>query len=1174
MKRLVFSVLFFACCLCSDTLSAQAAAGWPKTLLWRISGNGLSKDSYLFGSLHLQDKRLFYFTDSLYHYLGQAEGYALEIDLRAFMDSLIRKAINDKTEEWLDKNRLKNDGEKRKIVDSLIRNVREGNDPASRYQLQEMRDKRFRKVMRKEMPTIMDAYLYGIAMRKGKWLGGIEDVEDQLSVFDALGREVTADELMAPDQMLTASLEEMIRLYLSADLDAIARYVAGSYSEELEDRMLRVRNNKMASRMDSLVHIRSMFFTVGAAHLPGDSGVISLLRQRGYRVDPVFSSARIDPDRYASTLPGLAWVKVEDRTQTYEVQMPGPATDRGMFGDVLTMKYHTDITTFTYYMSGSMFAPINNLDNMVKALTENTEEGRLISQKKIEKNGLRGVEAVLSTGDVWYKVQYLLKGHTLYMLMAGGEKKEAVETPDVQRFFASFVARKAAPPAETDAKAWTPFSPDGKACRVMLPGVPKRNLQMEQKAAEEGWQYSVYQYTDRDMFYMLQVRDIAPGYHLSDGDSAYFDLCRETYNAFISNATTDTLLTVQTFPAFLYEGEGEKGQLFYRVLVVNRGNRIYVLLAGGGNTADTRVELDRYFNSFELTPYQTAAWRREWSPQGGFSVMAPAEVGSFISQDGEEEEEEEEADDAADTDRQSYVVYDSSRAVSYQVFKTALSPYYWVSGDSLLFEQMGAQYIGWEDSVLYKKPSLNAGLKGMEWLIEMPGHNNRKRFRHFLNGDTLYTVIAFIPSQYTGEKGHGQFFDSFTPAGINNSPTIFSSKASRLLTDLQSADTVVFTKALAALSTAPFGPGDRELLQQAILKIYIDDTLNAYYTTRQRLSNALNELADSSTIDFVRKNLPLQTGNREMIKLDLLNLLARYKTADSYATLKQLLLEYTPAEKGNSELSYFITDSVELARHLFPEILTLVDDDLFAERIIAIAAELLDSNLIDVDMLKPYRRNILYTADTTLRTLKGQVADEDYYGYNYASILHLLYYFNDAESNRLLQEYLLLDDLSIKYEAAMALLKNKQSVPAKELEKLAADKAWRRILYDQLNQVGKLQLFPVKYLTQQYLAESDVYTAAYDEEEPVLSYIGKREIMYKGEKKRFYLFKVSYEAGEEEDAANYTYLGIAGPYFTDARKMEGGDKATGVYWTENFDAKKIDEQLAAYLDKLEEQEEE
>ena len=33
-------------------------------LLWEISGNGLELNSYLFGSLHSNDKRLFNLTDS------------------------------------------------------------------------------------------------------------------------------------------------------------------------------------------------------------------------------------------------------------------------------------------------------------------------------------------------------------------------------------------------------------------------------------------------------------------------------------------------------------------------------------------------------------------------------------------------------------------------------------------------------------------------------------------------------------------------------------------------------------------------------------------------------------------------------------------------------------------------------------------------------------------------------------------------------------------------------------------------------------------------------------------------------------------------------------------------------------------------------------------------------
>ncbi len=109
MMRIILLVLVL--CLGKGSLQAQSSPAWPKTLLWRISGNGLSNNSFLFGTIHLQDKRLFYFSDSLYHYLEQADGYALEIDLQEFMDSVIQKVVDQKQEEWIDKKRLKGKGQ-------------------------------------------------------------------------------------------------------------------------------------------------------------------------------------------------------------------------------------------------------------------------------------------------------------------------------------------------------------------------------------------------------------------------------------------------------------------------------------------------------------------------------------------------------------------------------------------------------------------------------------------------------------------------------------------------------------------------------------------------------------------------------------------------------------------------------------------------------------------------------------------------------------------------------------------------------------------------------------------------------------------------------------------------------------------------------------------------------
>src|SRR5580765_2895176 len=52
---------------------------------WRISGNGLQKPSYLLGSVHLRDKRVFNFGDSIYAALEGSEGYAMELNPDSLM---------------------------------------------------------------------------------------------------------------------------------------------------------------------------------------------------------------------------------------------------------------------------------------------------------------------------------------------------------------------------------------------------------------------------------------------------------------------------------------------------------------------------------------------------------------------------------------------------------------------------------------------------------------------------------------------------------------------------------------------------------------------------------------------------------------------------------------------------------------------------------------------------------------------------------------------------------------------------------------------------------------------------------------------------------------------------------------------------------------------------------
>ncbi len=72
-----------------------------KTLLWRITGKGMQQPSYLFGTMHLKDRRLFFFGDSVYKNITAATGFAMELDPEAMLDSLYIKLSKEDTSSLL-----------------------------------------------------------------------------------------------------------------------------------------------------------------------------------------------------------------------------------------------------------------------------------------------------------------------------------------------------------------------------------------------------------------------------------------------------------------------------------------------------------------------------------------------------------------------------------------------------------------------------------------------------------------------------------------------------------------------------------------------------------------------------------------------------------------------------------------------------------------------------------------------------------------------------------------------------------------------------------------------------------------------------------------------------------------------------------------------------------------
>jgi uncharacterized protein YbaP (TraB family) len=1142
--------IFLALLLLTHTVTI-AQKKWPATLLWRISGNGLDHPSYLYGTMHLQDRRLFQFGDSLYHSLENVEGFALEIDFRDFIDSLFTKQFQDAEDAILDKQEVKIDTKLDKSADSVLKKLGMRKDRLTKKDLKKIRDYRLNNLVQKgEMPTIVDGFLYGLALRQHKWMGGIEDVSDQMHLVDELGSELSPENVFQPEAKLRLAMEEMIRLYTSQDLDGIDAFSNASFRNNMRDQVLIRRNVKMARRMDSLSAIRTMFFAVGAAHLPGDSGVISLLRSRGFTVEPVFSTQKISGEEYARKLNNIPWTKIENEDHLYSVEMPGVPSDYNLLGQALKMKIFFDLTTMTFYMTGNGIGRIKSFSEADKLLRDMANRMGVIQNKlkvaQISRGDISGAEGSFEGPDGAYKVQLLQKKNSLFLLMAGSQKKNNLSLPDIDKFFSSFAAAE----LSDEKREWKSFAVPEKAFSVLLPGQPKQNKAIDKQSDESSWRFSTYDYVDneRGLYYLVQVRDLREGYYLQS-DSILFEDYRQDFEKRLGKLLQAERTVYQGFPAFYFTAVSEKENVLYKTFHVVRGGRVYALIAGGRNDGDLS-DIDRFFRSLSLQDYPGLQWKTHAGE--GFYTTAPGIITKAPRS---------KIDSTNTETRLHFISYDSTRAASFEVFKEVMSPFYWRKNDSSFFKAEAKAYESVDDSVIKKEMRWNGGLKSLDMMIASKKSNNIKQVRLMINGDTLITLLTFFPSSYINSGTHQKFFDDFR-VSREVSPTIYTSKLKEILHALASTDSSQAAKAMEALSAASFEKSDLSALQDGLLENY--SSAEGGEDPYSLIVNAIVGLDDAATLEFIRQHYSQLTGEKEARKYSLLHVLSRIKTQASYDLLKSLLVKDPPKKGDASWMAYPLTDSLKLTASLYPELLSLSDDPLFADELAGVTKTLLDSNMIAKEAVLPFKDRLLSTAASRLPLALKDTATE---WWKYLNWVDLIGTFNDAPSNALLQQYLKTEIVGLKKAAIVSLARNDQPVDKSQMEIVAGDRNFRLSLYDDLKELKKEHLFPAKYANQKTLAEADLFQAV-DEDYEIedITWLAEKTVDFMGKKQKFQLFKVNIKG---EDGSE-SYLGVAGPYVVMGKELVTYADGTGLYWDEAFNKLKIDKQFRAYLQQIEE----
>ncbi len=271
-------------------LATTTALAENRGLVYTVSKDG-ELHGYLLGTVHSDDPRVLNFSPQFLEALNSSEVFAMELVPNQPTLSRLMDYMHYQDGTTL----VSRIGEER--FERFVR-------AAGQYRLgpdQLATMKVWAAMMTLSIPPpenglFMDLSLALQAAGNGLKVVGLETLDEQLSFLEDMPEDhqlVLLDQALDEFDSLHAFYDELISAYVQADLNSLQEQSETQFEKlppEVEtyfnERGIDARNFRMRDRLLSHLETATVFAAVGALHLPGENGLISLLQAEGYAVEP------------------------------------------------------------------------------------------------------------------------------------------------------------------------------------------------------------------------------------------------------------------------------------------------------------------------------------------------------------------------------------------------------------------------------------------------------------------------------------------------------------------------------------------------------------------------------------------------------------------------------------------------------------------------------------------------------------------------------------------------------------------------------------------------------------------------------------------------------------------------------------------------------------------------
>lgn len=1150
MKKIA---LLFA--LASVSLFAQEKK--YQSLLWEISGNGLEKKSYVYGSMHVSDKVSYHLSDNFFKHLQEADIIANESEPRTWTTLFDLFSFYS---QYANQGKF--------YTNFYIKPIEKDNlyplFRSSNYNLISLLTRTNEAQKDYQEETYLDMFIYRTGRKFNKRTVGLEDVKQStLNIMMAQAKmdesEVDKNRQAILKILKNKSYDQALNdFYREKDLDMIDSLTMLSSPKSFLKAMLFDRNIEMVKNMDSIMKTGSLFSAIGAAHLPGPKGVIELLRAKGYKVTPVFGNytekgkaAKKQIEEYftkpelktRATADGMISLPLFEIVLESGEDLESPDLTNGGFVNVKRKLLYDFISKKNKAFN------IKTLDSL---FYENIP-GEILEKKAYQEKNywVYDIKSKTKTGNA-QRYRYYITPLEIITVIMGGEG-------DYVRRYEEDIFSKIE--IKADKNYWEKFSPRKGDFEVQIPAY---NTYMGNKNnGKDNSDITIIALDEKkNSHFFLIEKTLSEIDNLENSEYELKRIHQEFYAQHDLDSTKTKFDKERT--AFFSKSKIENREIQLKTQL--NGNKYYLL--GTINAEDN--DAIRFFNSFEIKPsIDSESYKVFRDTTNHFTIEIPEKQNEHLDflvdrepQNGSKKKnhftshtksyqflgsngsiiqlnyykyhryENEKSLDSLWKNYRKQIIGDLNSNDNPEIINendTELNQVP-IPDES---DDLATDYIesNWNKKlfpkeeklkIIEEKISYNAeqNIHTFEATVSKPDSKQAIKYKLLLKGNTIYELSTLVAKNYNKKDPFVERTFNSIQLENKNIDNIFENKIDLFINDAKSEEDSIRYSALKSIEYLTFEKGDFPKIKNFLTEFDFNEDETEFLG---ELYEKLGEIKSPEVVTFL-ENAYKKENTNTVIQFAVLRALTFQKSKEAYKKILELLEYDLPISDNRYEIiglfNYFKRD-LENSQILFPDIFQYYSIKEYHEPIVTFTHELLLQNYGKAKKLKSFKKMILTNAKLEYKRLaswknKQNIKDsdeEDYYGEDDAPIEDLINYYTilfpfkaEKEIAELFKKAadLNIDDLDLAF-AEIQLEKNNQ-VDKEIMDKILANPKIEFIGFLMLHHM-KDNSFLSKYDNKDIALAAEIYAEDINEKKESLTFYDTKEVRFNGKKIVYYFFK-------------------------------------------------------------------